>query len=475
MNTAENSSKEYICKICIKYYSSRQNLWRHNHTFHDSEIVKNVKNNLTEKCEIQQKNDKYNCKECKSKFNNINDLDSHIKLKCKPNIKHNNVFKFNTNTFGKNKYPNDNGGEIYIIQTDFSLKGYYKIGVTTNLYHRMTSYRCGAVIEPRIHCYFPIKDIKKSDSLMKKKLLKYNIKREIYKIDNLAEVTKLLKELQKEMNSEELEVLPEIKNCDVVECKYCNTICTSNYELKIHLESCEKCNDKFSKAANDQTEELKKQNELLQQQIKENEIKIREEMREEIAAMKKQLLSIMNKQCKVHPKTLQKINNTLNNSCNTTNNIINIVQLGNENLENVFSKNKQIEILKQRYGCLPYLIREAHLNDKYPQFKNILITNLQNNIAYKYDKTTKNFIAVDKSDLLNEVVGARMDDIESFFESNTDVLDEKTKNCVEQFISKMDSREGAYYDDKMKDVKLMIYNNRDKVSKELIQTLEIII
>jgi len=133
------------------------------------------------------------------------------------------------------------------------------------------------------------------------------------------------------------------------------------------------------------------------------------------------------------------------------------------------------EILKQRYGCLPYLIREAHLNDKYPQFKNILITNLQNNIAYKYDKTTKNFIAVDKSELLNEVVGARMDDIESFFESNTDVLDEKTKNCVEQFISKMDSRDGAYYEDKMKDVKLMIYNNRDKVSKELIQTLEIIV
>ena len=45
MNTAENSSKEYICKICIKYYSSRQNLWRHNRTFHSSEIVKTVKNN----------------------------------------------------------------------------------------------------------------------------------------------------------------------------------------------------------------------------------------------------------------------------------------------------------------------------------------------------------------------------------------------------------------------------------------------
>ena len=261
-----------------------------------------------------------------------------------------------------------------------------------------------------------------------------------------------------------------IINCNniivVNDTKYKCSKCNATF---IHYQSRwkheKKCTDNFDNKLKEENEKLKNEVELF---------------KTEMAAMKKQLLTIMNKQCKIHPKTLQKINNTLNNnnlnnSCNTTNNIINIVQLGNENLENVFSKNKQVEILKQRYGCLPYLIREAHLNDKYPQFKNILITNLMNNIAYKYDKTTKNFIAVDKSELLNEVVGARMDDIESFFESNTDVLDEKTKSCVEQFISKMDSREGAYYDDKLKDVKLMIYNNRDKVSKELIQTLEIIV
>jgi len=248
-------------------------------------------------------------------------------------------------------------------------------------------------------------------------------------------------------------------------CEYFRKTFSRRNNLNYHIKN--KCKLKDSK--NQENEKLK--DELRK---KDDDFKI------QFDKFKNEILTLMNKQCKIHPKTLQKINNTLNNnnlnnSCNTTNNIINIVQLGNENLETVFSKNKQIEILKQRYGCLPYLIKEAHLNDKYPQFKNILITNLQNNIAYKYDKITKNFIAVDKTELLNEVVGARMDDIESFFESNTDVLDEKTKSCVEQFISKMDSREGTYYDDKLKDVKLMIYNNRDKVSKELIQTLEIIV
>ena len=252
-----------------------------------------------------------------------------------------------------------------------------------------------------------------------------------------------------------------------LQCKYCKIIFTRKYNLNRHFITCKEKNIKLDDI---------KMKEEIREKLREE---MREEMKEEIAAMKKELLVLMNKQCKVHPKTLQKINNTLNNNninnCNNTNTIYNIVQLGNENLENVFSKNKQIEILKQRYCCLPYLIKEAHLNDKYPQFRNILITNLQNNIAYKYDKTTKNFIAVDKSELLNEVVGARMEDIESFFESNTDVLDAKTKDCIETFISKMESREGAYYEDKLKDVKLMIYNNRDKVSKELTQTLEIIV
>jgi hypothetical protein len=262
--------------------------------------------------------------------------------------------------------------------------------------------------------------------------------------------------------------------------KNCDNMNDMNRETIDTKYKCSKCNSAFVHYQSRWKHE-KKCNENIDNKLKEENIKLKNELKKkddeikiQLDKFKNEILQIMNKQCKVHPKTLQKINNTLTN-CNNTNNIYNIVQLGNENLENVFSKNKQIEILKQRYGCLPYLIREAHLNDKYPQFKNILITNLMNNIAYKYDKQTRNFIAVDKSELLNEVVGARMEDIESFFESNTDVLDAKTKDCIETFISKMESREGAYYEDKMKDVKLMIYNNRDKVSKELTQTLEIII
>jgi hypothetical protein len=484
-------TSKYRCELCDKSYSSRQNLWKHNTKFHKSDNQQEI-NNIPKKCEIQQKNDKYNCKECKTKFNNINDLDSHIKLKCKPNIKHNNVFKFNTNTFGKNKYPNDNGGEIYIIQTDFSLKGYYKIGVTTNLYHRMTTYRCGAVIEPRIHCYFPIKDIKKSDSLMKKKLLKYNIKREIYKIDNLAEVTKLLKELQKEMNSEELEVLPEIKNCDVVECEYCNTIYTSNYELKIHLESCEElriadknqhdininqhttvksklvckyCKKKFSYIQSRWRHEIKCKTESTTLVAQQNE-----ELKKQMDEMKQQIANLL-KSCKIHPKTLQKINNQINNN-NTNNGTINnnvIMKFGNVNINEVLSNKQIMSILHKPFVSVEECVKMIHFNDKLPQYNNIYITNMKDDLMYIYDGTK--FTTTTKSDAINDLIDNYSDQIEISFDDNKDKMTEYKIKCVENYLKLINSNK-EYIDQhnkkytnfktyKVGDVKRLIYDKSD--------------
>jgi hypothetical protein len=61
----------------------------------------------------------------------------------------------------------------------------------------------------------------------------------------------------------------------------------------------------------------------------------------EIDTMKGQMLELMNKICKIHPKTLTKINKQLNNTMinNNNNNTINnynIVQLGRENLSEIF-------------------------------------------------------------------------------------------------------------------------------------------
>lgn len=59
-----------------------------------------------------------------------------------------------------------------------------------------------------------------------------------------------------------------------------------------------------------------------------------------------------------------------------------ILSFGDENLMETFSKKEKLNMLKYKFNCLPYLVEYTYFNEKYPQFKNILITNTQNDLAY---------------------------------------------------------------------------------------------
>ena len=54
---------------------------------------------------------------------------------------------------------------------------------------------------------------------------------------------------------------------------------------------------------------------------------IKEMFEKEIASLKEQLLDTMNKNCKKHPKTLQKINRQLNSQYNNTQNNTNCIKI----------------------------------------------------------------------------------------------------------------------------------------------------
>ena len=129
-------------------------------------------------------------------------------------------------------------------------------------------------------------------------------------------------------------------------------------------------------------------------------------------------------------------------------------------------------ILKYKYCSLPHLVEYTHFNDKYPQFKNILITNTQNTLAYKFDNKKKKFITVNKNDLLDDIIDERMCDLGSFYDELENDLDEKTKEILEIVKEKIES-DPAYKELKKKDIKLIIYNNREKVDKDSTNDLEI--
>ncbi len=129
-------------------------------------------------------------------------------------------------------------------------------------------------------------------------------------------------------------------------------------------------------------------------------------------------------------------------------------------------------ILKYKYCSLPQLVEYTHFNDKYPQFKNILITNTQNRLAYKYDIRKKQFIAVDKDELLEDIVDERMCDINSFYEELEGELDTKTKDILDKVKDKIEN-DPAYKELKKQDIKLIIYNNRKKVTKETVNEIDV--
>ena len=260
-------------------------------------------------------------------------------------------------------------------------------------------------------------------------------------------------------------------------CKYCSKEFTFSQSKYRHESKCKEKN----------TETIIKENELLKKEL----VNINKTMKELVTInktmeeFKKQMIQIMNKQYKMHPKTLEKINKQLNinnNSNNTTNNsnnicsnnTINIIQLGDENLETVLSQTEQLNILSKNSNLLEYMIKYVHFNHKFPQFKNIMITNQQNNIAYRYDNCENKFVATDKNDLVDELISCRTADIEEFLDNNIDILEQKTVNKIKEFINKI-TYDDKYDEHKKKQIKLLIYNNRDKLTKEIYQDLEVIV
>jgi len=207
--------------------------------------------------------------------------------------------------------------------------------------------------------------------------------------------------------------------------------------------------------------------------IKEDKIDI--VMKENIEMKKEmeKLKDMLQKALKIHPKTLTKINKQLNN---TNNGIINnniIVQLGRENLSEILSNKEKIGILNRQAMGLNDLIELVHASGKYKQFMNVCITNLQNTIAYKFDEKANSFIAVNKNELLNDLVDSRVYDIEKFFEEYQTKFEPKKVEQIKKFIERMSNEEDSLKGIKKEEIKLILYNNLEKIKSNESEMIKI--
>jgi hypothetical protein len=245
---------------------------------------------------------------------------------------------------------------------------------------------------------------------------------------------------------------PIIISNKIYTCKFCNKIYNNKNSKWSHQNKC-----KF----------------IIPNQI----ANIKEELKEEL---KKDIINDILKNCKIHPKTLQKINKQLiNNNNNITNNInngtinnINIVKFGSENIKDILNEKEIMKIFSSWYNAIEESIKEVHFNKSRPEYRNILITNLRDNIAYVYNGNK--FEAVQKQSVISELIDKHVNNIEVSLENYKHKLPKKTANILDKLLEKLEDDESKITDEnnkkeyknfksyKTNEIKLMIYNESRK-------------
>lgn len=264
-------------------------------------------------------------------------------------------------------------------------------------------------------------------------------------------------------------------------CRYCNKEYITRQSRWKHEKTC-KMKEHGIQSADSELERIKEENErLLREKL---------EKSEEIIRLQKKLLNskrIDNKTFKAVNKILMErsyknSNNTINsnNTMNSNNTINNyqICSIGNEDLINVLTYQQKKQIINSRLCSLEKIVEITHCGDM-NQFKNIIITNLKDNYAYKYDDTKGYFVSIPKNILLDDVITHRITDIEAIYDelNSANKIDNKTKKIIQDFLDKMGNEETPFFENntkydnfktyKINNIKILLYNNQDKITKDI--------
>jgi len=188
---------------------------------------------------------KYNCDQCTYTCNELHDLEKHLKLECKPNIHYRDIYDYDPQTFGINIFGGLTAGDIYLVQNNFEdtdHKTLLKIGGTASIPTRITQYRVANGYEPRLICYFPVKNWREAEKLIEKELAPFNINGEIYKgsIEFLRDVVHGV--LKTAYNKDFHEYEPSIKYNDVCQCNICDIVFKTAWAYQKHYLLCEQIN-----------------------------------------------------------------------------------------------------------------------------------------------------------------------------------------------------------------------------------------
>ena len=254
---------------------------------------------------------------------------------------------------------------------------------------------------------------------------------------------------------------------------------------------CENCNKVFKNRSTKCMHKKKCKvdaNKINQLEEKNNKI---DQLEETINEMKEQFALILKEKGKMHHKTLQKFNNTINtinnnniNNGKIINNINNTyVKFGDLDYEKVLN-NKQIKhILNHQYMSLEESIKQIHFNEALPEYSNIFITNMKDDLAYVFDGNQ--FISVRKNEMLTELIDTHVKEINLSLEKNKNKINEKYVIRLEKFLDMLNDDDTKFTDQnnqrtypsykayKLNSIKLLIYNGSDKKKLDTLNTMKL--
>ena len=172
-------------------------------------------------------------------------------------------------------------------------------------------------------------------------------------------------------------------------------------------------------------------------------------------------------------------NNTTNN--NTTNNIINNINsnntINNKYIVNfsdnrdffkLLSQEQKVHIIEQCRQSFTKMIPLTNFNEDYPELQNIYFINLKNDIGYVFEDSK--FIAINKSEVLNEIYNNKIDLIYEIL-NDTSINNKFKKNFEKFYIQLCDTNSKYQHQDKkygnlkeyiFEQMNFIIYNNSNK-------------
>ena len=261
------------------------------------------------------------------------------------------------------------------------------------------------------HCEICDKYYSSIQSLSNHRRIKHNIHNVTKNVTKKSSKEKIVtKNVTKSYHSDE----------NILECKYCFKILANRHSKWRHEQKCNLSNKNIKLDKDEEILELKKEN----------------------AEIKSMLMELL-KKSKVHPKTLEKINRNLikniNGDLNNVNlgtvNNINIIKFGNENINQILNQKEKLKILEARFLSLEESIRRIHFNDARPEYQNILITNLRDDLAYIFDGNK--FVTTKKNTAITELIDNHIDSIEISLDEYKEKLNPKIVQKIEELIDKI--------------------------------------